>query len=150
MAATLRPATAADADAIAAVFSPSFRLLDFLPALHTVDEDRWFIEHVILKECRVTVAEIAGRMVGFLALEREEIRMLYTHPDFLGRGVGSRLIEHAKASGPPAIELWCFQANTRARRFYEARGFRAIRFTDGADNEERTPDVRYRWERTGS
>jgi hypothetical protein len=35
-----------------------------------------------------------------------------------------------------------------ARRFYEARGFRAIRFTDGADNEEGTPDVRYRWERT--
>jgi hypothetical protein len=41
-----------------------------------------------------------------------------------------------------------FQTNTRARRFCEARGFRAIRFTDGADNEERTPDVRYRWERT--
>ena len=35
----------------------------------------------------------------------------------------------------------------RARRFYEARGFRAIRFTDGAGNEEKTPDVRYRWER---
>ena len=31
-------------------------------------------------------------------------------------------------------------------RFYEARGFRAIRFTDGADNEEQMPDVRYRWE----
>ena len=29
----------------------------------------------------------------------------------------------------------------------EARGFHAIRFTDGAQNEERTPDVRYRWER---
>jgi putative acetyltransferase len=39
------------------------------------------------------------------------------------------------------------QANTRARRFYEARGFRAIRFTDGGDNEEKTLDVRYRWER---
>ena len=30
--------------------------------------------------------------------------------------------------------------HTRARRFYEARGFRAIRFTDGANNEERTPE----------
>ena len=34
------------------------------------------------------------------------------------------------------------------RRFYEARGFRTTRFTDGADNEERTPDVRYPCERT--
>ena len=47
----LRRATLADADAIAAVFSPSFRLLTFLPALHTVQEDRWFIEHVILRDC---------------------------------------------------------------------------------------------------
>jgi indole-3-acetate monooxygenase len=51
-----------------------------------------------------------------------------------------------KASGIGALELWCFQANERTLRFYEGRGFRAIRFTDGADNEERMPDVRYRWE----
>ena len=35
----------------------------------------------------------------------------------------------------------------RARRFYEERGCRAVRFTDGRDNEEKVPDVRYRWER---
>lgn len=144
---TLRRAAAADADAIAAVFSPSLRLLDFLPALHTVAEDRWFIENVILRDCAVTAAEDAGRIVAFLALQGGEIRLLHTHPEWIGRGAGSLLVEHAKASGAAALELWCFQANTRARRFYEARGFRAIRFTDGADNEEKTPDVRYRWER---
>ena len=37
-----------------------------------------------------------------------------------------------------------FGANARARRFYEARGFYVIRLTDGADNEERMPDIRYR------
>jgi hypothetical protein len=50
----------------------------------------------------------------------------------------------ASASGVAALELRCFQANARAWRFYEARGLRAIRFTDGADNQERMPDVRYR------
>jgi hypothetical protein len=69
-------------------------------------------------------------------------------PTASAQGVGTQLVEAAKASGVDALELWCFQANTCARRFYEARGFRAIRFTDGADNEERTPDVRYRCERT--
>ena len=82
-----------------------------------------------------------------LALQGEEVRQLYTRPDRIGRGAGTQLIEAAKSSGVAALELGCFQANTRARRFYEARGFHAIRFTDGADNEERTPDVRYRWER---
>jgi hypothetical protein len=35
---TLRRATACDADAIANVYSASFRLLTFLPVLHTVKE----------------------------------------------------------------------------------------------------------------
>jgi hypothetical protein len=39
---TCRQATAADSEAIAAVFSPFFRRLNFLPMLHTVEEDRGF------------------------------------------------------------------------------------------------------------
>jgi GNAT superfamily N-acetyltransferase len=81
----------------------------------------------------------------FLARQGEEVRQLYTRPDRIGRGAGTQLIEAAKSSGVSA--LWCFQANARARRFYEVRGFHAIRFRDDADNEERVPDVRYRWER---
>ena len=84
----------------------------------------------------------------FLGRRGEDWGHFYTRPDRIGQGVGTQLVEAAKASGVDALELWFFQANTRARRFYEARGFRAIRFTDGADNEEQTPDVRYRWERT--
>ncbi|MBL6616891.1 MAG: GNAT family N-acetyltransferase [Reyranella sp.] len=141
-----RQATANDAAAIASVFSPSFRLLGFLPMLHTEAEDRWFIENVILKECAVTVAERNKRIVAFLARKGDEVRMLYTHPDSIGAGAGSLLLEGAKRSGVAALELWCFQANTHARRFYERHGFKAIRFTDGHDNEEKSPDVRYRWQ----
>ena len=143
----LRRATASDADAIADVYSASFRLLTFLPMLHTIDEYRWFIANVILKECEVTVAEDETGIVAFLALRGEEVRLLYTRPDRIGMGAGTQLIDAAKTSGVGALELWCFQANERARRFYEARGFHAIRFTDGADNEEHMPDIRYRWER---
>jgi GNAT superfamily N-acetyltransferase len=145
----LRRATLCDADAIASVYSTSFRLLAFLPMLHTVEDYKWFIANVILKECEVTVAEDETGIVAFLARQGEEIRLLYARPDRIGMGAGTQLIDAAKATaGIDALELWCFQANERARRFYEARSFRAIRFTDGADNEERTPDVRYRWEFT--
>ena len=142
-----RPARAEDALAIAGVLSPSYRLLSFLPMLHTEEEDRWFIENVILKESTVTVAEGDKGVVAFLAQEGQEVRMLFTHPDFVGAGAGSLLIEVAKRSGEAALELWCFQANTHARRFYERHGFKAIRVTDGHDNEEKMPDVRYRWAR---
>ncbi|HEY2613904.1 MAG TPA: GNAT family N-acetyltransferase [Reyranella sp.] len=142
-----RQATLDDAGGIAAVFSSSLRLLTFLPVLHTVEEDRRFIENIILTECEVIVAEGDPGIVSFLALNGEEIRLLYSHPDFIGSGAGSLLLDAVKKSSVAALELWCFQANERARRFYEERGFRAVRFTDGQDNEEKVPDVRYRWVR---
>lgn len=135
----LRHATDRDADAIAELFFASYRLLTFLRRLHPIESYRRFVG--------VTVAEDDTGSISFLALKGEEIRQFYTRPDRIGRGAGTQLIEAVKSSGVAALELWCFQANARARRFYEARGFRAIRFTDGADNEERMPGVRYRWDR---
>jgi len=43
------------------------------------------------------------------------------------------------------LRLFAFQRNAPARRFYEARGFIAKEFTDGATNMEREPDVLYEW-----
>jgi GNAT superfamily N-acetyltransferase len=141
-------ATADDIDAVAAVFSASFQLLTFLPMLHTVAEDRSFIANVIFNHCEVIVAEDDSGIVGFLARQGEQVRLFYIRPDRIGHGAGTLLIEVAKESGADALELWCFQANARARRFYEARGFRAVRCTDGVQNEEkRQPDFRYRWVR---
>ena len=144
----MRLAIQADAEAIADVYFASYRLLDFLPKLHDLTSYRWYVANVMLKEWTVTVAEDDSGIVAFVEWRGEEMGHFYTRPDRIGRGVGTQLVEAAKASGVDALELWFFQANTRARRFYEARGFRAIRFTDSADNEERTPYVRYRWERT--
>jgi GNAT superfamily N-acetyltransferase len=143
----LRHATDQDGDEIAEVYCASFRLLTFLPMLHTIESYRWYVANVMLKQYAVMVAEDDTGIVSFLACRDEEMGQFYTRPDRIGRGAGTQLIEAAKSSGVAALELWCFQANLRARRFYEARGFRAIRFTDGADNEERMPDVRYRWVR---
>ncbi len=112
-------------------------------------EDRAFIEQVILRECAVTAAEVGARVVGFLALQDSGIRLRHAHPDFVGRGIGGTLLDDAKRAGSPALELRCFQANAGARRFYERHGFAAVRFTDGRDNEEKMPDVRYRWEPPG-
>jgi putative acetyltransferase len=45
------------------------------------------------------------------------------------------------------MQLWTFQRNAKARRFYENRGFALVRETDGADNMEKEPDALYRWAR---
>jgi Uma2 family endonuclease len=48
--------------------------------------------------------------------------------------------------GNRELRLWTFQRNAAARAFYQAHGFVAQRMT-GGDNEEREPDVLYRWVR---
>jgi GNAT superfamily N-acetyltransferase len=143
---TLRRADAGDADAIASVYYNSERSLTFVPMFHTLAEYRRNIADAVLRQCEVTVAEDASGVVAFLARRSGDIPLLYVRPDRVGMGAGTQLIEAAKASELVALELWCLQANERALRFYEARGFVAIRFTDGANNKARMPDIRYRWE----
>jgi hypothetical protein len=57
---------------------------------------------------------------------------------------GSQLLDIAKEHHPGGLDLWTFQANAGARRFYERHGLSPIATTDG-DNEEAAPDVRYHW-----
>ena len=63
------------------------------------------------------------------------------------RGIGAALLEHAKRERPDGLELWTFVSNAGAQRFYERHGFVEVRRTDGAENEERAPDILYVWPR---
>jgi hypothetical protein len=99
------------------VYWASFRMLTFLPMQHTIEENRRFVTDVILNECEVTVAEDETGIVAFLARKGEEVRLLYTRSDRIGMGAGTQPIDAAKAGGIGALELWCFEANERARRF---------------------------------
>jgi GNAT superfamily N-acetyltransferase len=67
-------------------------------------------------------------------------------PEAHGRGIGGALLQVAK-SVFGSLQLWTFQRNDKARRFYQARGFQLIRETDGAENEEKEPAALYRWTR---
>jgi ribosomal protein S18 acetylase RimI-like enzyme len=143
----IRGASPDDADAVADVFIAAFGTLTFLPKLHTDAETDDFITNIVLPNDDVLVAEIDGTIAGFVAMSNggRSIEHLYVHPGFQGRGIGSALLERAKALMPDGFSLWVFQANTGARRFYERHGLRAVKLTDGAANEEKTPDALYEW-----
>jgi hypothetical protein len=139
-------ATASDAVAIADVHSASFRLLTFLPMLHTIDEYRCFIANVILKECEVTVAEDETWMVAFLARREEEIRLLYTRPDRIGMGAGTQLSRQQRpaAQCTRTVVLPGKSARKTLLRDTELPCNPIYRW---CEQRERTLDVRYRWER---
>jgi len=112
--------------------------------VHSDDEVRaWFAE-VVLPTRETWVAEVSGAVVGLLVLEDGWVDQLHVDPTRTGEGLGSRLLEVAKAERPDGLDLWTFQANHGARRFYERHGFVEVARTDG-DNEEGEPDIRLRW-----
>ena len=139
----IRRATAADAAEVSRVFVAARDEMTYLPRI--VDEHRpllggWFIERG-----PIFVAEEGSTVVGFSGIKDGELTHLYVDPAWQNRGIGTRLLVHAKAESEGRLSLWVFQKNEGARRFYEQHGFRLAELTDGSENMEREPDARYEW-----
>jgi GNAT superfamily N-acetyltransferase len=136
-----------DMDQAAQVHRLAFdHALPWLTGLHTPGEDRWFYRERMFKACTLWGAFHGEAMTGIIAFRNDWIDQLYVLPDAQRRGVGSELLQVGKGASD-RLQLWTFQRNTRARRFYEARGFVLAEETDGAGNEENEPDARYLWVR---
>lgn len=85
-------------------------------------------------------------MTGIIVFRDGWIDQLYVLPGAQGCGTGSALLQIAQRAFD-RLQLWTFQRNVKARRFYEAKGFALVEETDGAGNEEKEPDARYLWRR---
>jgi RimJ/RimL family protein N-acetyltransferase len=107
----------------------------------------------------LVVADDDGVMLGFANAQPSrdedadstvaEVRAIYLAPDVYGKGYGRELmtatLDYLVQLDYAQVTLWVLDTNARARRFYEAAGFRA----DGAvkvDNGRGFPlrEVRYR------
>ena len=100
------------------------------------------------KEQRFLVAECEGKVVGFVEIgavnypeevaieDTGELHFLFVAPDFMGGGIGHRLLARAtelfREDGYRRAILWVFSRNVRARRFYESEGWR----TDGVERAD--------------
>ncbi len=169
----LRLAEAADATAVAGVLISARRDAEargLIPAaVHREPEIRAWVRDVVLAEREVVVAEVLDADVGVggdhriprgdaahaawhvcavLVLDRSWVDQLYVLPAAQGRGVGGRLLSHAKSRRPDGLGLWVFQSNVLAIDFYTQHGFVIAESTDGAGNEEREPDHRMMWRGT--
>jgi len=122
--------------------------MPWLAVVHTPENVRYYFENEVLPKADVWVARVDGAAAGFMARRGTHLDHLYLAPGTWRQGIGGALLEKARAD-VDTLELWAFQRNEGARRFYEAHGFFAVQFTDGAGNEEREPDVRFVWRRLG-
>jgi GNAT superfamily N-acetyltransferase len=137
-----------DSEAIATVLIESRRaFLPFAPCAHPEDEVRQWVRNHLLRTHRVVVWEEDRAIVAVLATTEEPtvswINQLYVLPGWNGKRIGTKLLEHAHGTLGKPIQLYTFQENAGARRFYERNGYKAVQFTDGKGNEEKCPDVLY-------
>jgi len=88
------------------------------------------------------IAEIEGEAAGYAKLitdtiedgimaERPiELNRLYSHQQFLGKGIGQALmdacLERARTDAHDVMWLGVWEFNPRAQRFYEKNGFRLV------------------------
>ncbi len=120
-----------------------------IPAMvHPRDDVRRWVREQLLPTYDVWVAAAANsagsvvEVIGFMALGRPDwIEHLYIRSDWTGRGLGARFIDLARQELTGPIQLWTFQSNLGALRFYQRQGFDEVERTEG-DNEEGAPDVR--------
>jgi putative acetyltransferase len=135
-------------ETLAELYARCQHRMTYLPPMP--DEHIPLVAGVIGRHDELWLAEEEGRIVGFLAIEHSTnlgapvLERLYVEPADQSRGVGSALLDQAKALRPQ-LYLWVFQKNTGAIRFYERHGFHLVKLTDGAENMEREPDALYAW-----
>jgi GNAT superfamily N-acetyltransferase len=146
----LRRAEAADVEAIAELMlaaRDASVVAGAMPAaVHPASDMPRHVREDVLPHREVWVAQAPhGPVVAVMALDESWLDDLYVSPGHAGQGIGSALLDLAKALRPGGFDLWVFEVNAPARRFYERHGLVAVERTDGAGNVERAPDWRYAW-----
>lgn len=125
----LRRAAVGDAEAIATIWHSGWidGHLGHVPETilpHRRLED--FRLRVPARSDEMTVAEIDGRVVGFVLVHEDEIEQIYVTAESRGSGVAATLIEHGtQLIGERHDRAWLsvVAGNARARRFYERSGW---------------------------
>jgi ribosomal protein S18 acetylase RimI-like enzyme len=134
-------------DALVDLWRASFALGVGAPVPSDVADHRRFFEEHMLVETSVHLALRDGELVGFGAFTPDAVVQLYVHVDHLGQGIGTRLLELAKANSGGRLWLYTFVTNTNAQRFYEHHGFEIVE--RGFEPLMQLGDLRYEWRAAG-
>ena len=120
-----RPATENDVFAMEEIMRNAFAgsYAHFMPEQYVRE---WYDNNEAEKVVRLGlkwsgVAEIMGRVVGFVTYEDHSITQLWVDPAFQQQGAGRALIEWVEGEfrkiGFPTITIYCFEANANALEF---------------------------------
>ena len=90
-----------------------------------LETERYNIPNVYLPNTDTWVAEVAGKVVGFIALMGNEVGAIFLDPMFQGAGIGRSLMDKAQELHE-TLEVEVFEANSIGRKFYDRYGFEPL------------------------
>lgn len=137
----IRPATAADAEAVHKI------VLQALRETNARDYPSSVIERLILtlpdkvasnlETWCAFVAIVNGRVVGTGSLNGQTVTSVYVHPDYQGRGIATKLMDEVEnAANAQSQRTLSVQSSVTAKTFYAKRDFKIVR--EGFFGEEPT------------
>jgi putative acetyltransferase len=123
---TIREAHPTDRDALFDIWLRSVRATHTFLTEDDIQSLAPFVPEALAGiELWVLCAEDDGAPVGFLGLSGSTVEALFLAPEWHRRGVGRRLIEHARTL-KGALSVDVNEQNPGAVRFYEACGFTVV------------------------
>lgn len=94
---------------------------DFL-TLEKIEEIKVYLPEALKNIPILAIVEEDGKRVGFAGVSKEKLEMLFIAPDYTGKGIGRRLLEHLFQQYG-VCEVGVNEQNPKARGFYERMGF---------------------------
>ena len=113
---------------------------------HPIAEQEHYFVQRVLPHHSVRIAWAGRELVGFVAASPQVVAQLYVRAGLQRRGIGTQLLEWAKAQSDGSLSLYTFARNAVARAFYERHGFVAV--AHGFEPTWQLEDVQYRWSRS--
>lgn len=142
----IRDAEKADMPACAAILNAWIDETEWMPRVHDHEDVERYYSDVVFQERQVKIADVDGKVCAFMALSNDAyVTALYVGSRHRRDRLGKSLLDHAKTLYPEQLNLWTFDENKDAQRFYHRENFVEVRRT-GGDNEENLPDILFRWD----
>lgn len=115
------------------------------PSMPSEDDLRRRLWRSAEQEWRLLIAVAGAEVIGMLALKMEQgiLDQLFIRPSHFGTGLGTALLDRAKAELPLGFSLHTASTNARARKFYEREGMEFLR--EGRHPRTGHPVSYYEW-----